>query len=219
MWPPSTLLRSLLLGLAGLLPPVGGQAADRTGIYLLVGDSATIHLTDRPAGDAHPLTVVAPRTSATPATQTAPPLRTPSAAVAVDAIVRQAAQTNALDPNLLHAVIATESGYLNAAVSRRGAQGLMQLMPATARSLGVTNAFDAQQNISAGARHLRSLLDAFGQDTRLALAAYNAGAAAVERHGRRIPPFAETEAYVPRVLNRLATLQSAPVLPNDSRRN
>ena len=216
MWPPSTLLRSLLLGLAGLLPPVGGQAADRTGIYLLVGDSATIHLTDRPSGDAHPLIAAAPLTSTRPA---APPLRTPSAAVAVDAIVRQAAQTNALDPNLLHAVIATESGYLNAAVSRRGAQGLMQLMPATARSLGVTNAFDAQQNISAGARHLRSLLDAFGQDTRLALAAYNAGAAAVECHGRRIPPFAETEAYVPRVLNRLATLQSAPVLPNDSRRN
>ena len=210
MWPPSTLLRSLLLGLACLLPPVGGQAAERTGIYLLVGDSATIHLTDRLAGDVHPIIGVVPANSTAP---TAPPLRAPSAAVAVDAIVRQAAQTNALDPNLLHAVIATESGYQNAAVSRRGAQGLMQLMPATARSLGVTNAFDAQQNISAGARHLRSLLDAFGQDTRLALAAYNAGAAAVERYGRRIPPFAETEAYVPRVLNRLATLQAALALP------
>ena len=214
MWPPSTLLRSLLLGLACLLPPVGGQAAERTGIYLLVGDSATIHLTDRLAGDVHAIIGAVPANSTTP---TAPPLRAPSAAAAVDAIVRQAAQTNALDPNLLHAVIATESGYQNSAVSRRGAQGLMQLMPTTARSLGVTNAFDAQQNISAGARHLRSLLDAFGQDTRLALAAYNAGAAAVERYGRRIPPFAETEAYVPRVLNRLATLRGALAIPHETR--
>lgn len=198
-------LLCLLISLTGALLPGVGQAAERAGIYRLLEDDGAIHLTDRPHGDALVLVSgsTAPRTPmvAVPAPATG--------SAAVNAIVRQAAQTNRLDPNLLHAVIATESGYLNAAVSRRGAQGLMQLMPATARSLGVTNAFDARQNIDAGARHLRSLLDAFGQDTRLALAAYNAGAAAVERYGRRIPPFAETVAYVPRVLNRLAALQVA----------
>lgn len=188
-----------------------GQAAERTGIYRLLEDESAIHLTDRPQGAA--LTVVGEPAAPQTQTRTTPEPPRKTATTAVHAIVRQAAQDNRLDPNLLHAVIATESGYLNAAVSRRGAQGLMQLMPATARSLGVTNAFDAQQNIGAGARHLRSLLDAFGQDTRLALAAYNAGAAAVERHGRRIPPFAETAAYVPRVLNRLAALQVASASP------
>jgi soluble lytic murein transglycosylase-like protein len=80
----------------------------------------------------------------------------------------------------------------------------MQLMPATARHYGVTDVFDAQQNVRAGARHLRDLLDQFGQDTALALAAYNAGAAAVARHGRNVPPYAETVAYVPRVLQHMA---------------
>lgn len=213
---PYALTRRLLLSVAFLLPPCASQAAERTGIYLLLNDSAVIHLTDRPSGDARALVNALPPAAAEPL---ATPYRKPFAAVALDAIVRQAAQAHALDPNLLHAVIAAESGYLGAAVSRRGAQGLMQLMPATARSLGVTNAFDAKQNISAGARHLRSLMNTFGQDTRLALAAYNAGAAAVERHGRRIPPFAETEAYVPRVLNHLAALQTASASPHDPRPN
>jgi len=85
--------------------------------------------------------------------------------------------------------------------------GLMQLMPSTARDYGVTDAFDPRQNIDAGAQHLRRLLDRFGQDKALALAAYNAGADAVMRHHGRIPPYAETMAYVPRVLQRFAVLQ------------
>jgi soluble lytic murein transglycosylase-like protein len=115
-------------------------------------------------------------------------------------LVRHAASDHGVDPALVHALISVESGYRPRAVSPRGAMGLMQLMPATAHDYGVTDPFDARQNIQAGVRHLRNLLDQFGQDMRLALAAYNAGAAAVRRHGHRIPPYAETLAYVPRVM-------------------
>lgn len=104
-----------------------------------------------------------------------------------------------IDPKLIQAVIATESCYDHKAVSRVGAQGLMQLMPATASELGVRNAFDPKQNISGGARYLRQMLDTFNQDERLALAAYNAGPNAVKKHGG-IPPYKETQQYVKKVL-------------------
>jgi soluble lytic murein transglycosylase-like protein len=125
----------------------------------------------------------------------------------LDFIVQSAALAQRLDPALLHAVIGVESAYATRAVSARGAQGLMQLMPPTAKEYGVTDAFDPRQNIVAGARHLRLLLDQFDQNTALALAAYNAGASAVLRHRRQIPPFSETVAYVPRVLGRYAALR------------
>lgn len=121
-----------------------------------------------------------------------------------EAVVARAAHLHRLSPALLHAVIAVESGYAAAAVSPKGALGLMQLMPATAREYGVTHPFDPVQNVNAGARHLRYLLDTFGHDIALALAAYNAGAGAVRRHGGVIPPYAETRAYVPRVLRLIA---------------
>ncbi len=122
-------------------------------------------------------------------------------------LIDQAATAHSIEPALLHAMIDVESGFAVHAVSPRGAVGLMQLMPDTARSYGVTDAFDPRQNIDAGAQHLRRLLDRFGQDQALALAAYNAGAEAVTRHHGRIPPYAETMAYVPRVLRRLSVLQ------------
>jgi soluble lytic murein transglycosylase len=93
-----------------------------------------------------------------------------------------------------------ESGFNSHAVSKRGAVGLMQLMPATASRFGVSNPYDARQNVHAGARYLKFLIDRFGHDIRLALAAYNAGEEAVVRNGGQIPPFSETMAYVPRVL-------------------
>lgn len=116
-------------------------------------------------------------------------------------LVEEAARQSRIDPRLLHAVIATESGYNPVARSAKGAQGLMQLMPATARRYGVTNAFEPRHNIQGGARYLADLLTLFDQDVRLALAAYNAGEGAVLKHGRRIPPYRETSAYVPRVLD------------------
>lgn len=122
-------------------------------------------------------------------------------------VVTNAARTYRLPPALLHAVIAVESGYVANAVSRKGAMGLMQLMPATARDYGVTHPFDPTQNVNAGALHLRRLLDTFDHDISLALAAYNAGAGAVRRHGGSVPPFAETQDYVPRVLRQMARLR------------
>jgi soluble lytic murein transglycosylase-like protein len=113
-------------------------------------------------------------------------------------LVRQAAQANGMDPALVAAVARAESGFNPAAVSPAGAQGLMQLMPSTARGLGVTDPFDPAQNLDGGARYLRAQLDRFG-DPALALAAYNAGPGAVSRAGG-IPPYAETQTYVQRVL-------------------
>ncbi|MDQ2695555.1 MAG: lytic transglycosylase domain-containing protein [Pseudomonadota bacterium] len=104
-----------------------------------------------------------------------------------------------LDPALLHAVISAESAFNPVAVSPKGAMGLMQLMPATARRFGVADPYDPVANIVGGARYLRWLLDQFQQLT-LALAAYNAGENAVIRHGNAIPPFQETQTYVARVL-------------------
>jgi soluble lytic murein transglycosylase-like protein len=113
-------------------------------------------------------------------------------------LVRQAAQANGVDPALVAAVARAESGFNPTAVSPAGAQGLMQLMPGTARGLGVTDPFDPAQSLNGGASYLRAQLDRFG-DPALALAAYNAGPGAVSRAGG-IPPYAETQAYVQRVL-------------------
>lgn len=115
--------------------------------------------------------------------------------------IRAAARANRLEPALIHAVISAESGYNPYARSRKGATGLMQLMPATAKRYGARNALDPAQNIHAGAKYLRDLMDLFDNDLRLALAAYNAGENAVLRAGRRIPAYSETLTYVPRVIN------------------
>jgi soluble lytic murein transglycosylase-like protein len=104
-------------------------------------------------------------------------------------------------------VITVESGYNPRAVSRKGAKGLMQLMPSTAQRFGAMNLFDPQQNVRAGARYLKWLLQYFDGDLKLALAAYTAGEGAVMRYGRRIPPFPETIDYVPRVLANMRTLR------------
>jgi soluble lytic murein transglycosylase-like protein len=117
------------------------------------------------------------------------------------AAASDAARRHRVDAQLVAAVIAVESGFQSDAVSPKGAMGLMQLMPTTAAELGVTNPFDPKQNIEGGVRHLRALLTRYSGDRRLALAAYNAGVAAVERH-RGIPPYSETRAYVRKVLAR-----------------
>jgi soluble lytic murein transglycosylase-like protein len=117
-----------------------------------------------------------------------------------DSIIEHAAVSAAVEANLLRAVIVVESGFNCRAVSKRGAVGLMQLMPATASRFGVRDPYDAQQNVHGGARYLKFLMDRFGHDIRLALAAYNAGEEAVVRNGGQIPPYSETMAYVPRVL-------------------
>src|SRR5213593_716819 len=114
--------------------------------------------------------------------------------------IKAAAERYGVPERLVQAVIRVESGFNSRAVSVKGAQGLMQLMPETASLLGVRNSFDPQQNIDGGVRHLRGLIDRFGNDLPLALAAYNSGEKAVVNH-RGIPPFAETRDYVTRVLH------------------
>jgi soluble lytic murein transglycosylase-like protein len=126
------------------------------------------------------------------------------------------AERESLDPDLLHVVIAQESSFFPCAVSHKGAMGMMQLMPATAADLGVTNPFDAKENIDGGARYLGYLLERFGGDLRLALAAYNAGPTRVDNY-RGVPPFPETVDYVSRILRRLPAETpkpaSLPALP------
>ncbi|WP_295393085.1 lytic transglycosylase domain-containing protein [uncultured Thiodictyon sp.] len=119
-------------------------------------------------------------------------------------VINAYAQVYGLSPQLLHAVIRTESAYNHEAVSRAGAEGLMQLMPGTAARYGVKDSFNPVENVRGGAAYLRDLLNLFGQDLTLALAGYNAGENAVIRNGNQIPPYPETQNYVRQVLQHLA---------------
>jgi soluble lytic murein transglycosylase-like protein len=167
-------------------------------IYTYMDAQGSRHYTDVPDNNRYRLLVLSPRD------RTASGDRYDAQVLArasqYDSIIEQAAIAAAVEPNLLRAVIVVESGFNSHAVSKRGAVGLMQLMPATASRFGVSNPYDARQNVHAGARYLKFLIDRFGHDIRLALAAYNAGEEAVNRNGGQIPPFSETRAYVPRVL-------------------
>jgi soluble lytic murein transglycosylase-like protein len=173
-------------------------AAAHSQIYTYVDADGLRHYTDVPDNNRYRLLILSPRE------RTASGDRYDAMLLAkagrYDSIIERAATAASVEPNLLRAVIVVESGFNSRAVSKRGAMGLMQLMPATATRFGVSNPYDPLQNVHAGARYLKFLIDRFGQDVRLALAAYNAGEDAVDRNGGQIPPFSETMAYVPRVL-------------------
>lgn len=117
-----------------------------------------------------------------------------------DKIIKQAARKHGIDSTLIKAVIRAESDFDKHAISSKGAQGLMQLMPETAKELAVEDSFDPKENIHAGVRYLKKQLQNFKNDVSLALAAYNAGENAVRRYGHRIPPYKETRTFVDRVL-------------------
>jgi soluble lytic murein transglycosylase-like protein len=183
-------------------------AAAHSQIYTYVDADGLRHYTDVPDNNRYRLLILSPRD------RTASGDRYDAMLLAragqYDSIIEKAASAASVEPNLLRAVIVVESGFNSRAVSKRGAVGLMQLMPATATRFGVSNPYDPLQNVHAGARYLKFLIDRFGQDVRLALAAYNAGEDAVDRNGGQIPPYSETMAYVPRVLKIYQMLRNQP---------
>jgi soluble lytic murein transglycosylase-like protein len=125
----------------------------------------------------------------------------------IDALVNDSAQSANVDPALVKAIIANESGFNANATSKVGAQGLMQLMPGTAGALGVSDAYDPSQNVAGGTKYIKQMLDRFNGNVRLAVAAYNAGPNAVEKYGD-VPPYAETQNYVQNVLASYAKYRS-----------
>lgn len=186
---------AFFLLLVGLFAAASAGAAK---IYTYLDDQGVRHFTDVPDDNRYRLLVI----SATERTVSGDRYdqKLLARAVRYDALIEQAAHAAAIEPNLLRAVIVVESGFNPQAVSKKGALGLMQLMPATARRFGAANALDPAQNLMAGARYLKFLMERFGRNKNLAIAAYNAGEEAVDRHGGQVPPYAETMAYVPRVM-------------------
>ena len=167
-------------------------------IYMYTGSDGSVTLSNVPANERYtPLIGRADELAATSARSDAGRIaRTP-----YDRIVEDTARAYRLESALLHAVITVESAYNPVAVSKKGAAGLMQLMPRTAKYYGVDDAFNPAQNIEGGAKYLRDLLDMFNNDLGLTLAAYNAGQTTVRKYGNRIPPIPETMSYVPKVLD------------------
>ncbi len=191
--------RGFLIAMISVLcAPVAGQA--QGGIYAFADAHGVIHFTNMPSDPRYAsMARVHYRSSANRGAATARAnLHDPDR---FQALVEKAAREHGVDRALLQAVITAESGYDPDAISRKGAVGLMQLMPETARRYGVRNLYDPAENIQGGAKYLRELMTRFNNDLSLALAAYNAGEDAIVQHGNRIPPYRETLLYVPRVMD------------------
>jgi soluble lytic murein transglycosylase-like protein len=194
---PKFMLGTLAAALLGAA--IGVAHAD---IYRYVDASGNVHFTNVPNDSRYKL-FIATNKEADPVTATFNARYRPYPRAdrkKYHAHIVAAARAFALEPALIHAVISAESGYNPLARSAKGAKGLMQLMPATAKRYGVVNPLDPEQNILGGAAYLRDLLKLFGNDLNLALAAYNAGEGTVMEYGR-IPPYRETKLYVPKVLS------------------
>jgi len=193
---------------------VGAASADTACAQVYVGDTTaneSVVLSNFSSQDAPRLLIAAPRTpdgsapagpaeAASRRSAQADGLRLPPSSPEVRRVIDDVAVKVGISAELLHAVIAAESRYNSRALSPRGAIGLMQLLPATAKRFGAVDPYAPQENVLAGAQYLKWLMAMFQDDLELVLAAYNAGEQAVVKAGGRIPPFAETQAYVPRVL-------------------
>ncbi len=186
-----------------LYPKTTTQSAESKKIYRFVDSDGTIHLTDKPKDSRYRLIYQGgsnvPSFSSYVYSGISAPRRHKKYRD-YQHLITEVANHTRLEPALLHAVIQTESAYNPRAVSPKGAVGLMQLMPTTAKRFGVTDRTDAAANVYGGARYLRYLLRLFNNDMKLALAGYNAGENAVIRYGNQIPPYKETRNYVKKVL-------------------
>jgi soluble lytic murein transglycosylase-like protein len=214
--------RSHVFGLALLALSAAPCSAD---IYRFIDENGGAHFSDvrpdaryelymktRPPVETAPGAPAADveGTALAAAVQTAGPSFRPTKVNAKYAdMIAKVAREQRVEPALLHAVVTVESAYNARAKSPKGATGLMQLMPDTGKRYGVTDLLNPIKNLTAGAKYLRDLLAMFGNDKRLAVAAYNAGEGAVMRNGNAIPPYAETQAYVPRVLRYYESYRSA----------
>jgi hypothetical protein len=186
----SFLLFVLLLIVAG---PVLAE------IFKYQGTDGSIYFTDRPMSGSYRLVWKSGTPSSSPKGDYSV-ARMKQNKTKLTPLIEQTAKELRLHPGLLHAVVLVESAYNPQAKSKKGAQGLMQLMPGTASRYGVSDAYDPRQNLEGGARYLKDLLAMFKYDLKLALAAYNAGENAVKKYGNEIPPYPETQNYVLKVL-------------------
>jgi soluble lytic murein transglycosylase-like protein len=189
--------------LAAILLAFPGPASAQ--IYSWRDGAGHLVLSDRPLG-AVEHTYAVPEADSVRVTRSVPATRDRE----YDGLIIEHARLNDVRPDLVRAVVQVESGFNPGARSPKGAIGLMQLMPATARQFGVRDAYNPRENVRAGVAYLRQLLDRYDNDEQLALAAYNAGPGAVDRHGQNIPPYRETRDYVSKI-KFLATPPPEPV--------
>jgi soluble lytic murein transglycosylase-like protein len=197
-------VRPVLAGSIVLL--LWAAAPARADIYSFTDEQGITHLTNVPSDARYKVFLRSAPAVSEAGGRISPALLARS--VQYDSIIEDASARTSIEPELLRAVIVVESGFDAGAVSPKGARGLMQLMPATARAYGAANAGDPAQNVHAGARYLRYLMDRYGNDMELVLAAYNAGEKAVERYQGQVPPYGETLRYVPKVLRIYRELRS-----------
>jgi soluble lytic murein transglycosylase-like protein len=197
----------LVAGTCAVLPAMQASGAS---IFAFTDAQGTVHYSNVPVDDRYKVVL---------ATAAEIPHRVPDIGAMLrrsarfSKVIETAARASRLEPALLQAVMVAESGGDPNALSRKGARGLMQLMPATARLYGVNNAFDPEQNIRGASQYLRDLTDRYRDDLELVLAAYNAGPAAVDLYGGKIPPLKETLDYVPRVLRLYSRLRESARTP------
>jgi len=187
---------NLLLTLAVVAVP----SLARADVYSFTDANGVSHFSNVPSDSRYQLLIATPSQAAAGTAVKEHSIDWLARSAQYDGVIKGAAKAATIQAALVRAVIVVESGFNPRAVSKKGAIGLMQLQPATAKRYGVKNIYDPGENVRAGAHYLSDLLVRFDSNLELALAAYNAGEEAVERYGRHVPPYRETLAYVPSVM-------------------